>query len=177
MGGQEPCKSAHILIAARAGFYWAGGLFDAQKSRFLASNCFSGFALQYLLRPPCSPLKTGWAVNEVQLNGSTIKSMYTVIDTPIFLHYAAQVWSQDERSEFVEWIAANPESGDVVPGAGGMRKVRWGRAGMGKRGGARVVYFNRLARGEVVLYLAYAKAKFDNMRPEFLQKLKEQFDG
>lgn len=67
--------------------------------------------------------------------------------------------------------------GDVIPGGGGMRKVRCSRAGMGRRSGARVIYFNRLERGEVVLYLAYAKAKFDNMRPEFLIKLKEQYDG
>jgi hypothetical protein len=47
---------------------------------------------------------------------------------------------------------------------------------MGKRGGARVIYFNRLARGEVVLLLVYTKAKFDNLRPEFLLKLKERFN-
>ena len=103
--------------------------------------------------------------------------MYTVIETPIFLRYAAQIWGIEEREAFVSWISENPDAGAVIPGAGGMRKVRWAREGMGKRGGARVIYFNRLARGEVVLYLAYAKAKLDNMRPEFLVKLKEQFDG
>jgi hypothetical protein len=65
----------------------------------------------------------------------------------------------------------------VIPGAGGLRKVRWSRSGMGKRGGARVIYFTRLASGELVLVLVYAKAKFDNLRPEFLLKLKERFDA
>jgi hypothetical protein len=60
-------------------------------------------------------------------------------------------------------------------GAGSLRKVRWSRQGMGRRGGARVIYFNRLASGEVVLLLVCAKAKFDNLRPEFLLKLKERF--
>jgi hypothetical protein len=64
----------------------------------------------------------------------------------------------------------------VIPGGGGLRKVRWTRRGTGKRGGARVIYFNRLASGEVVLLLVYAKAEFDNLRPEFLLKLKERFD-
>jgi hypothetical protein len=50
----------------------------------------------------------------------------------------------DERLEFVGWIAANPLAGDVIPGSGGCRKVRWSRSGMGKRGGVRVIYFNRL---------------------------------
>ena len=43
-------------------------------------------------------------------------------------------------------------------------------------GGARVIYFNRLASGEIVLLLVYAKAKFDNLRPEFLLTLKERLD-
>ena len=64
----------------------------------------------------------------------------------------------------------------MIPGAGGLRKVRWSRAGMGKRGGVRVIYFTRLARGEVVLIVVYAKAKFDNMPRQFLKLWKEAFD-
>ncbi len=73
--------------------------------------------------------------------------------------------------------AKDPLVGDVIPGAGPLRKVRWSRQGVGKRGGAWVIYFNRLASGEVVLLLVYTKTKFDNLRPEFLVKLKERFDG
>jgi hypothetical protein len=102
--------------------------------------------------------------------------MYTVIETPEFIAWSAQIWSDTERHEFVDWISQNPLAGDVIPGAGPLRKVRWSRQGMGKSGGARVIYFNRLPSGEVVLLLVYAKAKFDNLRPEFLVKLKERFD-
>lgn len=48
---------------------------------------------------------------------------------------------------------------------------------MGKSGGARAIDFNRLVNGEIVLLLVYAKAKFDNLRPELLLKLKERFDA
>jgi hypothetical protein len=102
--------------------------------------------------------------------------MHTVIETAEFIEWSAQVWTDAERISFIDWISENPLAGDVIPGAGSLRKVRWSRAGMGKRGGARVIYFNRLASGEVVLLLVYAKAKFDNLRPEFLLKLKERFD-
>jgi hypothetical protein len=68
-------------------------------------------------------------------------------------------------------------AGDVIPGVGGLRKVRWRRKGIGKRGGARVIYFTRLASGELVLLFVYAKAKLDNLRPEFLLRLREKFDG
>jgi len=102
--------------------------------------------------------------------------MFTVIEAPEFIVWAAKVWGAAEHTEFIDWIAENPLAGDVIPGAGSLRKVRWTRQGMGKRGGARVIYFNRLASGDIVLLLVYAKAKFDNLRPEFLLKLKERFD-
>lgn len=97
--------------------------------------------------------------------------MHTVAETEIFQRYSAQIWSLEERAEFIDWIAANPLSGDVIPGSGGCRKTRWSRAGMGKRGGARIVYFNG-QDGRVWLLIAYAKAKFDNLPTEFLAKLK-----
>lgn len=103
--------------------------------------------------------------------------MLTVIETDEFSTWAAKVWSDSEREAFVDWIAANPEAGDVIPGSGGCRKVRWSRAGMGKRGGARVIYYLRLTSGEVVLLIVYAKAKFDNVPASFLAKLKECFDA
>lgn len=103
--------------------------------------------------------------------------MYTVIETPVFIEWSARVWSDAERTEFIDWIADHALAGDVIPGAGSLRKVRWSRPGMGKRAGARVIYFNRLASGEIVLLLVYAKAKFDDLRPEFLLKLKERCDG
>jgi hypothetical protein len=100
--------------------------------------------------------------------------MLTVIESPVFIEWSAKVWSDRERSEFIDWISENAMAGDVIPGAGSLRKVRWARQGMGKRGGARVIYFNRLISGEVVLLIVYAKAKFDNLRPEFLLQLKER---
>jgi hypothetical protein len=91
--------------------------------------------------------------------------MRTVIETPTFQKQADKLWSDDERLEFVAWIATNPQVGDVIPGAEGARKVRWSRSGIGKSGGARVIYFN-LTEEEVVLLVAvYAKADRSNMTP------------
>lgn len=102
--------------------------------------------------------------------------MFTVIETPEFLVWYKNVWSDEERDAFVSWIADHADAGDVIPGSGGLRKVRWKREGMGKKGGARVIYYTRNQQGEIVLLLVYAKAKFDNLRPEFLRKLKEKYD-
>ena len=61
--------------------------------------------------------------------------MFTIIETEIFKRHAESIWDDGERHEFITWLAANPLAGDVVPGSGGLRKVRWSRSGMGKRGG------------------------------------------
>ena len=93
----------------------------------------------------------------------------------MFIKYAAEVWTQDERTEFINWIALNPLAGDVIPGSGGCRKVRWSRSGQGKRGGVRVIYFN--ATSEVIwLLIVYAKAKFDAMPAAFLAELKHEVE-
>lgn len=107
--------------------------------------------------------------------------MYTVAETDVFIRYAQQVWSAEERVAFVTWIASNPLAGDVIPSTGGLRKVRYSRQGIGKRGGVRVVYYNLLADGKIWLLIVYSKAKFDNLPVAFLNQLKrailENVDG
>lgn len=51
--------------------------------------------------------------------------MRTVAETEVFQQYAKDVWSDAERTDFINWIALNPMAGDVIPGSGGCRKVRW----------------------------------------------------
>ena len=98
--------------------------------------------------------------------------MRTVAETPIFQRYAAEVWSEAERNGFINFIAANPEAGDLIRGSGGCRKVRWSTSGQGKSGGARVIYFNA-NDGTVWLLIVYKKAKFDNLPTSFLVELKQ----
>jgi hypothetical protein len=99
--------------------------------------------------------------------------VFTVIETSSFSRLCADYWTEEERGTFAAWIAAHPEAGDVIPGSGGCRKVRWSRAGMGKRGGVRVIHYNRLAEGRIYLLLIYAKGAQDNIAPQVLLKIKE----
>ena len=66
--------------------------------------------------------------------------MQTVVETPTYLAIANKLFSEEERADIVALVAADPECGDVIRGTGGFRKVRVARKGMGKSGGARVVY-------------------------------------
>jgi hypothetical protein len=65
----------------------------------------------------------------------------TVIETAEFLDRADAILGNDERESLVAHLAANPEAGRVVPGTGGVRKMRWAAKGQGKRGDARVIYY------------------------------------
>lgn len=97
--------------------------------------------------------------------------MRTVIETPTFQKNASKIWSDEERVAFIDWIAVNPLSGDVIPGAEGARKVRWRCAGSGKSAGARVIYFNICEDEIVLLVTVYAKAERTNMSPAEIGKV------
>lgn len=103
--------------------------------------------------------------------------MYTIVETPTFVADAKELWSEEERGAFCAWISANPEAGDVIPGSGGCRKVRWARAGMGKRGGVRVIYFTRLANGEIWLLVIYAKNVQENIPAHILKAVREAIEN
>ena len=55
--------------------------------------------------------------------------MRTVSETVIFQRYAADVWMDGEREQFINWIASNPEAGAIITGIGGCRNVRWAITG------------------------------------------------
>ncbi len=98
--------------------------------------------------------------------------MFTVIETSLFQKQWPNYWTEEERGEFAAYIAESPAAGDVVPGSGGIRKVRWRRAGTGKSGGVRVIYFTRTPEQEVVLLLMYSKAKTDNITGSRLKEIR-----
>jgi len=93
------------------------------------------------------------------------EKLITVAETPLFVRQTGAIWDDDERHEFVSFIAANPEAGDVIPETGGVRKVRWSRPGIGKRGGVRVLYFYHDARRPLYLLMVCAKARKEDLSP------------
>jgi hypothetical protein len=90
----------------------------------------------------------------------------TVGETAVFMRQAGALWTDDERFEFIDFIARNPEAGDLIPASGGVRKVRWGRQGSGKRGGVRVIYFYHDPGMPLYLLMIYAKARRGDLSPD-----------
>lgn len=84
--------------------------------------------------------------------------MQTVAETPLFTRQADKLFSEEEKRDLIDYLAENPLAGDEIPGTGGVRKVRFGTRGRGKRGGARVVYFYGGQRVPIYALLAYSKS-------------------
>lgn len=104
--------------------------------------------------------------------------MFTFIESSIFERILPVYLDDDEYGEFQQFLMQNPETGELVPGSGGVRKVRWARPGMGKRGGLRIIYFVRYQPNEFWMLTLYAKAKREDVPGHILKQLLEAFrDG
>jgi hypothetical protein len=101
--------------------------------------------------------------------------MFTFIESSAFERVRPVYMDDDEYRELQQSMMLEPEAGDLVPGSGGVRKLRWKRAGMGKRGGLRVVYFVRFSPNEFWMLSVYAKAKLDNVPSHILKDMLEVF--
>ena len=82
----------------------------------------------------------------------------SVCETTLFRRTAADIMAPTDVEELINHLARNPEVGDVIPGTGDVRKIRWRRAGHGKRGGTRIIYYYHDESLPLLLLLAYAKS-------------------
>ena len=95
-----------------------------------------------------------------------MKKMITIIEFAGFLSQVGSSISSDERDEFITYIAKNPEAGDIIPGTGGVRKVRWGSKDKGKSGGVRVIYYFYNESAPIFLLTVYGKGEKENLSTE-----------
>jgi hypothetical protein len=101
----------------------------------------------------------------------------TFVETKLFTKLVQEYLSDDEYAALQQSLIANPEAGDVIPGSGGVRKLRWGVAGRGTRGGLRLIYFLRLRHDEIWMLTLYAKNVSDTIPAKVLKKIREEIDA
>ena len=101
--------------------------------------------------------------------------MFTFIESSVFERVLPIYLDDDEYAELQQYMMQNSEAGQLVRGSGGVRKLRWVRPGMGKRGGLRVIYFVRYEPNEFWMLSLYAKAKQENVPGHILKQLLEAF--
>lgn len=96
--------------------------------------------------------------------------MYTVAETEEFTESASKIWSEDEKSEFINFLSQHPFAGDVIPKSSGFRKIRWTAKNKGKRSGVRVIYYNVLENGMIICFTIYAKNELENISTSRLKR-------
>lgn len=89
--------------------------------------------------------------------------MITVAEVPEYIREAERLLSAAERQDIVNYLSAHPKSGDSIEGTGGVRKLRWGRGGRGKRGGVRVIYYYHSEVMPLYLLAMFAKNEQANL--------------
>ena len=95
-----------------------------------------------------------------------VASMQTIAETPTFSRQASKIFTVDEKRELIGFLAANPLAGDVIPGTGGVRKLRFRAGGRGRRGGSRVIYYHLDQDSPLYALLVYAKSARTDLAPE-----------
>lgn len=101
------------------------------------------------------------------------------IETSVFTRQITELLDDGDYRALQDALILRPEAGDVIPGAEGLRKIRWVARGRGKRGGIRIIYYFKNDRGQIYFLFAYPKNKQDNLSPDqkktLVQVMKEEW--
>lgn len=103
--------------------------------------------------------------------------MFSFVESKLFTRLVGDYLGDDEYSKLQATLAEEPERGAIVPGSGGVRKLRWAQPGRGKRGGIRVIYYAKTHEGVIWMLTIYAKNEEQNIPAHVLRKIKEELDG
>jgi hypothetical protein len=102
--------------------------------------------------------------------------VFTFVEALLFTKLVGECLTDGEYAALQQALSENPELGDVIPGSGGVRKVRWGTRGRGKRGGVRVVYFVRKESGVIWMLTIYAKNVAENISVHLLRRIRKEIE-
>ena len=102
--------------------------------------------------------------------------MLSFIESRLFARLVVTYLNDDEYRALQEELARNPDAGPVVPGSGGVRKIRWAAQGRGKRGGYRVIYYVKRSHGVIWLLTIYPKNVVDDIPAHVLRQIRKEID-
>src|SRR5437016_10551320 len=95
------------------------------------------------------------------------------VETPTFTRLVLDLMQDDDYAKLQTSLARRQDTGKIIPGSGGIRKMRWAGSGRGKRGGLRIIYYWQVADHEIWLLVAYPKNEKDDLSYDELKQLKQ----
>ena len=103
--------------------------------------------------------------------------MFTFVETSVFSRVLPEYLDDAAYASLQVYLDRHPDAGNVVPGTGGVRRLRWAAGGRGTRGGLRVIYYLRSGRGEIWLLTLYGKSVRENISAHVLRKIREVIEN
>ena len=116
----------------------------------------------------------GYKINLENYTALPYNLFMEFIEAVAFTRYVYNYLSEDEYQGLQSFLLKNPESGKVVPGSGGVRKVRWAMSGKGKSGGVRVIYYFKKQDDEIWLLTIYSKSEVENIPAHILRQIAKE---
>ena len=98
------------------------------------------------------------------------------VESTLFTKHLKNYLNDEEYTAFQSYLVENPEAGDFIQGSGGLRKIRWGLATKGKRGGIRVIYYWQVREDQIYLLTIYGKNEMANLSAANKKALKQMIE-
>jgi mRNA-degrading endonuclease RelE of RelBE toxin-antitoxin system len=103
--------------------------------------------------------------------------VFSFIETKLFSRLVQDWLSDEEYRQLQALLIDQPNAGKIVPGSGGVRKLRWRTTGRGKRGGYRVIYFAKIEQGVIWMLTMYPKNVKDTIPAYVLRQIRKEVEN
>jgi hypothetical protein len=105
-----------------------------------------------------------------------IITLMVVLETSLFTRQVTETLSDDDYARLQAVLTARPDTGAVIRGSGGLRKIRWATSGKGKRGGVRIIYYWAPAQEQLLMLMLFSKNERANLTQAQVKVLRKLVD-